>query len=119
MNAEWTRGAILSQIRQLVNKLRKDYNARYGVVLYTAAGRIVCDLAPPAPESDLVGFVDDPTTIPLDISAEFDGTGLFDSQLVSVKDAVIYRSDSNEELAREEQMVLFADQIIGFGLKRL
>jgi hypothetical protein len=119
MQADWTRGAILSRIRQLVTKLRKDYNARYGVVLYTAAGRIVCDLAPPAPEEDLVGFVDDPANIRVDISAEFDGTDLFDSQLICVKDAVIYRSDSNEELAHVEQMILFADQIIGFGLKKL
>jgi hypothetical protein len=119
MNAEPTRGAILAQIRQLVNTLRKDYNAKYGVILYTAAGRIVCDLAPPAPRSDLVGFVDDPTTIPLDISADFDGSGLFDSQLISVRDAVIYKSNSDEELMRVEQMILFTDQVIGFGLKRL
>jgi hypothetical protein len=119
MNAEPSRGVILAQLRQLVATLRKDYNADYGVILYTAVGRIVCDLAPPAPKSELVGFDDDPDTIPLDISAEFDGTGYFETQLINVKDAVIYRSDSNEELERVDQMIVFVDQIIGFGLKKL
>jgi hypothetical protein len=119
MESGAAKGAVIAQLRQLVNTLRKDYNKEYRVVLYTASGRIVCDLAPPSPRNDLVSYVDDPNTISLDVSADFDGTGLFDSQLVNVKNAVIYRSDSNDELARADQIILFADQIIGFGLKML
>ena len=119
MNSDSTKGVVLAKIRQLINTLRKEYNAEYRTVLYTAAGRIVCDLDPPAPKSDLVGFVDDPTTFTLDISAEFDGMGLFDSQLVNVKNAVVLRNDSEEVLSRADQMVIFSDQIIGFRLKRL
>ncbi|MDR2888476.1 MAG: hypothetical protein LBV33_01380 [Lachnospiraceae bacterium] len=118
MSNDLTKGAVFSCIREFLEQFRREYNTEFHVVFYTSIGKIVCDLEPPASKRSLLGFADDPTTFTVDISAMFDGTGLFDSQLINIKNAIIYKNNSDEELMRTEQMVLFADHILGFNLIR-
>lgn len=118
MSNELSKEAVFSCIRQFLDKFRMEYNTEFHVVFYTSIGKIVCDLEMPATKSSLLGFADDPTNFTVDISAMFDGTDLFNSQLINIKNAIIYKNNSDEELMRTEQMILFADHIIGFNLIR-
>lgn len=128
MKSDFTRGRVFTQIRECLEKLKMEYNAEYHAVLYTAMGKVVCDLEPPAAKNSLLGFVDDPTTFTVDISALFDGSGAFDEELINAKNVVIYENNADKdgsgknspdkEIMRVEQMILFADQILGFSLIR-
>jgi len=118
MSNESTKSAVFTHIRESLENLKREYNAEFQIVIYTAFGRIVCDLKPPSTKNALLGFVDDPTTVVIDISAVFDETGMFDAQLLNAKNVVIYNNNSGEEPIRVEQMVLFTDQILGFSLER-
>ena len=110
--------AIKKNVETNLNKLKMEYNAEFQIILYTAMGRIVCDLEPPAEEGSLVSFTDDPTIFSIDISAMFDQKELFSANLVNAKNAVIYSNDTGLEIMRTEQILLFMDQIIGFSLIR-
>ena len=118
MNGNLCEGAIFTHIREAIKKLKREFNTEFQVVFYTPIGRITCDLEPPADESSLISFTDDPTKFTINISAIFAEKGVFDTQLTYAKNVTVYRNNSNEILLQEEQMVLFADQIIGFALVR-
>lgn len=118
MSSNLTKGMVFTHIHELLKKLRMEYNAEYRVIFYTSIGRIVCDLEPPAPKSSLIGYADDPTTFTVDISSLFEGTGLFEAHLINAKNVTVYKNNSDEELMRAEQMLLFADQILSFNVVR-
>lgn len=109
-------GTVFVHIRDFLNKMKMEYNADFYVVLYTAIGKIVCDLEPPATKSSLLSFTDDPASFTIDISAVFDGTGLLDEQLINAKNVIVYKNDSDVELMRTDQMVVFSRHIVGFNL---
>ncbi len=109
---------VIVHIREFLKKMKMEYNADFYVVLYTAIGKIVCDLEPPATKSSLLSFTDDPASFSVDISAVFDETGLFDDQLINAKNVIVYNNDSDVELMRTEQMVIFARHVVGFNLIR-
>jgi hypothetical protein len=102
---------VFTDLRDFQIKMRMEYNAEYKVVLYTAIGRVVCDLEPLAPRDSLIGISDDPAAVSVDVSALFSG-----DNPVNAKNVIIYKHDSNEELTRADQIMLFADQILGFSL---
>ena len=112
------RGTVFTQMREVLNSLKMEYNTEFQVVLFTNIGKIVCDVAPPAKRDSLIAFTDNPAFFHIDISALFNETEAFDEQLINVKNAVIYKNTSNEESIRVDQMILFADQITGFTLER-
>ena len=116
MNGNLSEGALFTHIREFIQQLKMEYNAEFQVAFYTPIGRIVCDLEPPADSGSLIAYTDDPTNFALDISAMFDGKGVFDTQLTYARNVVVYKNDSNEVLFHEEQMILFANQILGFTL---
>ena len=118
MSKDFEKGAVFTNIRKFLDKLTMEYNTEFQVVFLTAAGKIVCDIEPPASEDSIIGVTDDPTMFTVDVSAIFDGQGMFDTQLINAKNAVVYKNNSEEAFMREDQMVLFADQILGFALVR-
>jgi hypothetical protein len=115
MGGNSVKGAAFTQIREILGKLKMEYNAQFNVVIYSSIGKIVCDIEPLAKEDSLIGFTDDPTVFSVDISAIFDGKEMFSADLLNAKNVIVY-SNSGEELMRVEQMVLFADQILGFNI---
>jgi hypothetical protein len=117
MSGDLSKGTVITQIRELVTKLKMENNTEFHVVLYTSMGQIVCDIEPPASENSLLGYTDDPTEFTVDISAFFDGKYEFESQLINAKNVTI-NSRSGEELSRMGQMILFTDQILGFTITR-
>ena len=118
MSSNLIKGEILAKVRKLTDKLQMEYNTKFNVVLYTSIGRIVCDIEPPAPQSELVRLGDEFTSFDVDISAIFDTTSVFNAQLINIRNVIVYKHDSEEELMRTEQMILFADHIIGFSIKK-
>ena len=116
MNGNLSEGVLFTHIREAIQRLKREFNTEFQVAFYTSIGRIICDLEPPADESSLISFTDDPTKFTVNISAMFAGKGVFDTQLTYPKNVTVYRNNSNEILLQEEQMVLFADQILGFTL---
>ena len=118
MNDNFSEGALFTHIREFIQRLKMEFNAEFQVAFYTPIGKIVCDLEPPAPESSLISFTDDPANFTLDISAMFAGKDVLDTQLTYAKNVSVYKTNSNEILFQEEQMILFANQILGFTLLR-
>ena len=116
MNSNLSEGALFTNIRESIQKLKREFNTEFQVVFYTPIGRIICDLETPADENSLISYTDDPTKFTVNISAMFAGKGVFDTQLVYAKNVTVYRNNSNEILLQEDQMVLFANQILGFTL---
>ena len=109
------KAAIIANIRNTINTLKMEYNTDFKIALYTTMGKIVCDVEPPAKKSSFVNFDDDPAKLVVDISAIFDGTEAFETHLINARDVVVY-NNSNEEIMKIEQMILFADDILGFAL---
>jgi len=118
MSDNLTKCAVFIQLREFLERLTMEYNTEFQVVFLTAAGKIVCDLKPPASSDSLIGVTDDPTLFTVDVSAIFDGQDRFDTQLINAVNVIVYKNNSEEVFIQEEQMVLFADQIIGFSLVR-
>ena len=116
MSNNLSEGVLFTHIREFIQKLKMEFNTEFQVVFYTSIGRIICDLEPPASEGSLISFTDDPTKFAVDISAMFAGKDVFDTQLTYARNVTVYRNNSNEILIKEEQMVLFANQILGFTL---
>ena len=116
MNNDFTKGAVFAQVRKFIDKFKMEYNTEFHFVFFTSFGKIVCDLEPPAKESSLIGLTDDTENFTVNISAIFDGKDVFDTLLLNAKNVVIYKNNSDDELMRAEQMILFADQILGFTL---
>ena len=114
MNQALTKGEIFKHTRDFMVTLKMEYNTEFYVVLYTSLGKIVCDIEPPAAQNSLIGFTDDPTMFTIDISAIFDGKGLFDAELINARNVTIYKNNTDEEVARLDQMIIFTDQILGF-----
>jgi hypothetical protein len=113
-----TKGTVFIQVRELLERLKREYNAEYHVAIYTSFGRVLCDLELPSTKNSIVGFADDPKKFAIDISAIFEGVDVFDDELLNVKNVIIYKNNSAEELVRTEQMILFTDQILGFSLEK-
>ena len=107
--------STFTQIREFLSKAKMEYNAQFNVILYTSFGKLICDLEPFARSSSALGFTDDPTIFTLDASAIFDGTSETNMHLVNAKNVIAY-DHSGKELMRTEQMIIFADQILGFSL---
>lgn len=118
MSDDVTKGAVFAQIRDCLEKLTMEYNTEFQVVFLTSAGKIICDLKPPASSDSFIGVTDDPTMFTVDVSAIFDGQNMFDTQLINAANVIVYKSNSEEVFMQEDQMVLFADQILGFSLVR-
>jgi len=118
MSKNTNKGEIFTHITKYLNSFTREYNSEFHVVLLTAVGKIVCDIAPPAGSDSLIGVTDDPTELTVDVSAIFADMDLFKTHLINIKNAVIYKNNSDEVFMREQQMVLFADQILGFALMR-
>ena len=118
MNTGLIKGTLFTRLRGSLKKLKMEYNTEFQVVLYTSIGKIVCDIEPPAQAGSLIGVTDDPTMVTVDISAIFDKEDVIAAQLINAKSVIVYKNNSDEELMRADQMVLFADQIIGFTLIR-
>ena len=116
MGSNKSEGLLFKHIREYIQKLKMEFNAEYQVVFYTSLGRMVCDLEEPAQENSLVSFTDDPTNFTIDISAMFAGKGILDTQWTYVKNIIVYKNDSDKVLFKEEQMILFDDQLLGFTL---
>jgi hypothetical protein len=110
------KGEVFTHIREFLKKVTMEYNTEFHVVFLTAMGKIVCDLAPPVSKDSLIGVTDDPTMFTVDVSAVFDGQGIFDTQLINTRNVTIYKNNTEEVFMHIDQMVLFADQILGFGL---
>ena len=118
MSKDLSRVAIFTHVRELVEKLKMENNMEYQVVLYTSFGRIECGIAPPASESELLGFTDDPTEFTVDVSAIFDGkVDVFESHLINAVNVIIY-NHFGEEISRVDQMMVFSDQILGFCIMK-
>jgi hypothetical protein len=116
MNSDLAKGTVFTRLREFLVKLKMEYNTEFQVAFYTSLGRIVCDIEPPAHASSIIGVTDDPTMFTVDISAFFDEKDVFGAQLINAKNVIVYKNNTDEELMRTEQMVLFADQILGFTL---
>ena len=118
MSKELTKGTVFTDIREFLTKLKMEYNTEFQVVFLTAIGKIVCDLQAPSTEDSLIGVTDDPTMFTVDVSAIFDGKGMFDTYLINATNVIVYKNNTEEEYMHADQMVLFADQILGFSLVR-
>jgi len=105
-------------MRSALRSLKMEYNAEFQVVFFSNIGKIVCDVEAPVKKDSLIAFTDNPTLFHIDISALFEETDAFDEQLINAKNAIIYKHNSDEELMRMDQLILFADQITGFTLVR-
>ena len=118
MSNDLTKGAVFTHVREFLSKLTMEYNTEFQVVFLTAIGKIVCDVEPPASEDSLIGVTDDPTMFTVDVSAIFDGQNMFDTHLINATNVVVYKNSSEEVFMQADQIVLFADQILGFSLVR-
>ena len=118
MSSDVSKGAVFTQIREFISKLKMEYNTEFNVILFTSFGKIVCDIDLPAKQGSLIGFSDDTSKFSVDISAIFDGKDMFEAHMINAKNVVVYKHDSDEELMRAEQMIIFVDQILGFTLSK-
>ena len=118
MNGDCAKRAIFARVEDLLHRLKMEYNAEFQAVLFTALGKIVCDIEPFTKESSPIGVTDDPSLLTLDISAVFEEQDVFGARLINAKNVTVYNGDSDEVIARAEQMILFADHILGFTLVR-
>jgi len=116
MSSNSPKASLFRQLKNALNSLKMEYNTEFQAVFFSHIGKIVCDIEPPASKDSLISFTDNPTMFIMDISALFDVDNAFDEHLINAKNVVIYKNNSNEELMRVDQMILFADQIIGFTL---
>lgn len=119
---------VFKELIKLIYKLRSENNANYRVAMLTAVGTIIGTIAPCSAENEMIKYTDDPEKFMLDTSSIFDvlakqynsnkerETAYSDAYMVNVLDAVIYRNGINGEGEPIGQIILFADQIIGFSL---
>ena len=117
MSSYSARSSTFMRVREFLQNIKMSHNAHFKVVLYTALGRIVCDIEPPAEKDSLLGITDYPDLFTVDISAAFDEKSEADSNLLNARNVIVYNS-AGEESMRVDQMLIFADRIIGFGLER-
>ena len=115
MSDDLTKSAVFTQIREFIKKLTMEYNTDYRVAFLTPIGKIVCDLEPFAEKSSLIGITDDPTVFTVDISALFSNDNI-GTHVINATNVVVYKNDSGKEIMRTNQMILFADQIIGITI---
>ena len=109
---------VFKQLREFLDKLTMEYNTEFQILLLTSIGKIICDIMPPAGSDSLIGVTDDPTMFTVDVSAIFDGQNAFDTHLINATNVVVYKNSSEEVFMQADQIVLFADQILGFSLVR-
>ena len=115
MSDDLTKSAVFAQVREFIKTLKMEYNTNYRVAFLTSIGKIVCDLEPFADRSALIGITDDPSVFTVDISALFSKDNL-GTHVINATDVVVYSNDSKEVIMRTDQMILFADQILGIAI---
>jgi len=120
---------VFKELIKLVYKLKSENNSNFKVAILTAAGTIVGSIAPCSRENEMIKYTDDPEKFTLDTSSIFDvlskqyksdnsESEYSDAYMVNVLDAVIYENGIKGEGVPSGQIILFADQIIGFSLVR-
>lgn len=119
---------VFKELIKLIYKLRSENNANYKVALLTAAGTITGTISPCSAENEMIKYTDDPEKFLLDTSSIFDvlakqydsgkerETAYSDAYMVNVLDAVMYKHGIHSDGEPIDQIILFADQIIGFSL---
>ena len=108
--------SIISQIRRFLEDSKREYNQEFRVEFLTSIGRIHCDVEPLAHTTELIGYLDDPENVVIDVSAIFGDNSEFDSQLINAKNVVLYKNNSDEILMTSKQIILFVDRILGFSI---
>ena len=124
--SSFLKGNVITEVMHLVDRLKKENNTYYRVLLFTSAGALLGDVEPCASEAALLKYTDEPTDFSLDMSSIFnilekrykdEDNDYAGPYMLNVKNAILYKSsDLREEVKRIEQMILFSDQIIGFSL---
>jgi len=121
---------VFKELTSLVYKLKESNNAYYKVSFLTTAGTIVGNIAPCSAENEMIKYTDDPEKFTLDTSSIFDilskqynhdndrKPGYSDAYMINVLDATIYEKGTRIEGIHADQIILFADQIVGFSLVR-
>jgi hypothetical protein len=120
---------VFKELVKLIYTLKSQNNASYKVALLTAAGTIVGTIAPCSEEKEMIKFTDDPEQFILDTSSIFDvltkeyyagksHPEYSDAYMVNILDADIYRNGLNGSYDHIDQIIIFADQVIGFSLIR-
>jgi hypothetical protein len=118
---------VFRELMKLIYKLKSENNALYKVAILTPAGTIVGNMAPCSPENEMIKYTDDPEKFTLDTSSIFDVLSkqynpvkqeYSDAYMVNVLDATVYENGITGEGTHVDQIILFADQIIGFSLIR-
>jgi hypothetical protein len=120
---------VFKELIKLIYKLKSENNTSFKVAILTAAGTIVGNIAPCSHENEMIKYTDDPTKFTFDTSSIFDvlskqyqpGNGeseYSDAYMVNVLDATVFEHGMTGEGKKIEQIILFADQIIGFSLVR-
>ena len=118
MSEDLKKGSIFTQVQECIANLKMEYNTEYNVVFLTSVGKVVCDIGAPGNANSLIGLSDDPSEISVDISSLFDGSHLFETDLVNAKNVTVYKNSTLEKFMQAEQMILFADQILGFTIEK-
>jgi len=120
---------VFKELIKLVYKLKSENNSNFKVAILTAAGTIVGTIAPCSRENEMIKYTDDPEKFTLDTSSIFDvlakqyksdkvESEYSDAYMLNLLDAIVYEHGIKGEGVPAGQIILFADQIIGFSLVR-